>query len=377
MRFGGLRLLSIHAAMALLLLAGCASRPGSGVLQPVAATVSGADVVTVHAVTTRQHDPSVANTFAGARTLRPNYVRFTISVPPTHEMGAIEWPKNGGNPETDFVTLASTELDHDAFMESLDGERGSQRNVFLFVHGYNYNFPEALYRLTQMAADSGIDSRAVLFAWPSIASPFGYVADRESATFSRDALASTIREIAGDPDIGQLTVFAHSMGGWLAIEAIRQLRLTGDDAIVDGLEVVLAAPDIDIDVFRAQMQVIGPLDKPMRVFVSPDDRALFVSDRLGGGQQRLGQLDVDDPRVQQAAREADIAIVDISNVAAPTRLNHDRYVNLAGIYADLAREDGTAPDASIQGAGAFIFEAIGGTISAPFRLVSTATAAPR
>ncbi len=40
--------------------------------------------------------------------------------------------------------------------------------------------------------------------------------------------------------------------------------LTGRSATLNRLAVVLAAPDIDVDVFRAQMNVIGPLTPPMK-----------------------------------------------------------------------------------------------------------------
>ena len=81
------------------------------------------------------------------------------------------------------------------------------------------------------------------------------------------------------------------MGGLLTVEALRQLRLTGQDRVLDRLQVVLAAPDIDADVFRAQMNVVGPMEMPLIVLVSPDDRALLVSQRLAGQHERVGALD--------------------------------------------------------------------------------------
>ncbi|MGO8411564.1 alpha/beta hydrolase, partial [Rhizobium ruizarguesonis] len=76
---------------------------------------------------------------------------------------------------------------------------------------------------------------------------------------SRDALTDLLAALARDSRIGTITVFAHSMGGWLTVEALRQLRLSGQDDVFNRLTVVLAAPDIDVDVFQAQMQVIGPM----------------------------------------------------------------------------------------------------------------------
>jgi esterase/lipase superfamily enzyme len=52
--------------------------------------------------------------------------------------------------------------------------------------------------------------------------------------------------------------------------------------------VVLAAPDIDIDVFKSQMRRFGKPRKPFFIIVSHDDKVLRFSDFIAGGKQRLG-----------------------------------------------------------------------------------------
>nr|WP_272213710.1 alpha/beta hydrolase [Marinicella sp. W31]MDC2879661.1 alpha/beta hydrolase [Marinicella sp. W31] len=43
---------------------------------------------------------------------------------------------------------------------------------------------------------------------------------------------------------------------------MRQLSLEGNKQALRKLNVILAAPDIDEDVFASQVDVIGPLDPP-------------------------------------------------------------------------------------------------------------------
>lgn len=71
------------------------------------------------------------------------------------------------------------------------------------------------------------------------------------------------------------------MGGWLVMEALRQLRFEGRNDVLSKLQVVLAAPDIDADVFRKQIEVVGRLNPPLTILVSKDDRALKASSILG------------------------------------------------------------------------------------------------
>ncbi|MEQ1951790.1 alpha/beta hydrolase [Mesorhizobium yinganensis] len=126
----------------------------------------------------------------------------------------------------------------------------------------------------QLAADANIDGVPVLFAWPSQAELSGYVADREAVTYSRDNLVALLSRLARERSPEEITVFAHSMGGWLVIEALRRLKLQGHDDVVSRIKVVLAAPDIDENVFQSQLTVIGRMRRPITIFVSTDDVAL-------------------------------------------------------------------------------------------------------
>ncbi|TGV43277.1 alpha/beta hydrolase, partial [Mesorhizobium sp. M2D.F.Ca.ET.160.01.1.1] len=73
------------------------------------------------------------------------------------------------------------------------------------------------------------DSRAkvvpILFTWPSRASVLGYNYDKESTNFSRTAFERTLKALADDRDVTDVTVMAHSMGTWLAMESLRQMAL--------------------------------------------------------------------------------------------------------------------------------------------------------
>lgn len=369
------RILQALFVAALLALAGCATRPGAEALLAVDAAVEGAQTVAVHTATTREREANGARTFTAERAEETSYARFTISVPPDHQPGHIEWARGLPDPAKTFAVLEERPLSESAFLDSVTASStGTARNVTVFVHGYNQNFPQALFRLAQMSIDADLDGAAVLFAWPSQAALAGYVADKDSATYSRDYLADMLTAMARDRRIGDITVLAHSMGAWLTVEALRQLRLSGRADAFDHLQVVLAAPDIDIDVFRAQMAIIGTMEPPMVVLTAPDDRALFVSRYLGAAHQRVGALDVNDPRVREVARETNIAIVDISGLEALDGLHHSRYASLAAIYPQLSREEAGLPSSGLRQAGAFVFNAVGTTLSSPFILVGEALA---
>lgn len=353
------------ATLLLLVLAGCATRPGPEVLTPIAASVPGARVVTAYVATTREREIAGSNVFNNNRARASNYAAFRISIPPGHRAGQIEWPSATPDPAVDFVTVQQEVLDRKSFEQRVSSGRRNGK-VAVFVHGFNTNFQEALFRLAQMTADSDLGAQPILFAWPSEASVTGYVADKDAVTSSRDQLAELLTMLARKPGVGEIVVVGHSMGSWLVVEALRQLRLTGQNAVIARLGVVLAAPDIDVDVFRSQMEVVGPLTPPLTLLVSRDDRALALSGRIAGERPRVGALDVDDPRVQEAALRAKVQIVDISKLEASDRLNHDRYTNIAALYPRLATSPG------LHRSGVFVLDPAGATFVSPLQVIGDA-----
>ncbi|MFC7704268.1 alpha/beta hydrolase [Plastorhodobacter daqingensis] len=358
--------------LAVLILAGCAARPGPGILQPVALAETGARSVTVYVATTRQEVAPGQGGFGTSRASEMRFAEFEISIPPGHLPGRIEWPQDIPDPQSSFVTIGQKRHSRASFERAVaEAQRGGGETT-VFVHGFNYSFQESLFRLAQIAADAEIEGVPVLFAWPSQGQVTGYVADREAATASRDGLADLLILLARNETEDQVMVFGHSLGGWLTNEAVRQLRLSGQDTTIDRLRVILAAPDIDVDVFSAQLEVIGPLSPPLLMLVAPDDRALSLSRILGQDRQRAGALSVDDPRVRAAAQRGHIQIVDISEIGATDGFNHDRYVNLAALYPQLSQSSRPGAGDNLRQAGAFIFRAVGATLSAPLVLLERA-----
>ena len=353
----------------------CTPRPGTETIYPHPrdTAVDGARIVTVYVATTREQAKRPVDGFTREREEKLSYAAFDISIPPDHKPGEIEWPYSvKAHPEKEFTVVRHLALTREAF-EARIGRSARTENegkAVVFVHGFNVSFQEALFREAQLKADSGIKGVPVLFSWPSQARVLDYVTDKESATFSRDGLTDVLEQLTSLSSVKSVMLFGHSMGGWLSMEAVRQLALTKNRQALRKLNVVLAAPDIDEDVFAAQVDVIGPLNPPILVLVSTDDRALGASRLIQGNRARAGQLDITDPEVVEKAREMDVTLLDISSVSSPDALGHSRYAELAPLYGQL--EGDVEVSGGLREAGARIFDAVGKTIAAPFTYASAA-----
>ncbi|KFC64087.1 Hypothetical protein precursor [Bosea sp. LC85] len=161
------------------------------------------------------------------------------------------------------------------------------RDVLLYVHGYNETFESAARSAGQLSHALKFQGRTALFTWPSGGKLFDYGYDRESALWSREGFVQALRALVANPTVGRIHIVAHSMGTFLTLEGLRELRDSSDVSSQIG-SVVFASPDIDIDAFEQTVSRLGPLAQRMTLIIDPGDRALAVSSRIAGGVARAG-----------------------------------------------------------------------------------------
>ncbi len=268
--------------------------------------------------------------FSGERSAAVGFARLDITVPREHKAGELELPagaRDGGDPAAHFTVAAVDLLPEAEILRQVRAEVArrspAEREVLVFVHGYNTNFADAAFRFAQIVTDSGFKGVPVLFTWPSRAQIFAYPYDRDSADFSRDALETGLKVIARDLGASRFDVLAHSMGTLLTVETLRQAAIRGDGSFGGKLrDVMLAAPDIDLDVFKTQLAAIK---RPVTVFVSSDDRALDFSRRFAGDKTRLGAISDRDTEIVADLRRAGARIIDISDIRTSDSYNHGKF----------------------------------------------------
>lgn len=281
-------MMRLFALVCLAALAACAPR-GAIMVVPEAAGVGFVQPVFVG--TTRRE--AEGEPFSRNRSYAARFARFDVSIPPDRELGALPWPPKHGTPDPrrHMLTVAERSYATDqAFRTALAAEMAGSREAVVYVHGFNNTFAEGLYRFAQLHHDMELPGVPVHYSWPSRGTPLGYAYDRDSALFARDGLERLLHEVAG-AGAERIYLVAHSMGGALTMEALRQLAIRKDRSVMRRIGgVILISPDIDVDVFRAQAQAVGKLPQPFVIFTSARDRALRLSAGLAGETVRLGNL---------------------------------------------------------------------------------------
>ncbi|GLK72707.1 alpha/beta hydrolase [Ancylobacter dichloromethanicus] len=377
----------VIVALAVALCAGCSNRP-VGVLTPVEAAAPDATEVDLLVATTREASNDSGTLYTGERGAGVSLDAFTVSIPPDsrRQIGEVQWPRSlPPNPETDFATLAVKPLPNvKAARGWLDAHLPPSRRVLIFVHGFNNRFEDAVYRFAQIVHDSGSEVAPVLFTWPSRARVFDYLFDRESTIFSRDAFEETVWQVASDPRVEDVTIMAHSMGAWLAMESLRQMAIRHGKLPAKIRNVILASPDVDVDVFASQWRALNGPQARFTLFVSQDDRALQVSRRIAGGVDRLGLIDVQ--KYYADLEKSGIVVIDLTAMRSGDSLNHGRFasspevVQLIGqrlvngqTVTDSEISLGDRIAAGAMGVGQTVGGAAGLALSAPIAIIDPKT----
>jgi esterase/lipase superfamily enzyme len=326
----------VLAVLAPLALAACAGQPRTLVLAEPAKPGDTAGTVRLFVASIRASADQPVY-FTGERGPKLEFARFDISVPRIHKPGQLELPDPSAKPDPAnyFAVTEVDRLDLPPIVADVKREIQrrpvAERDVLVFVHGYNTNFADAAFRFAQIVHDSGFKGVPVLFTWPSRGELLQYPYDRESAFYSRDYLELTLRAIARDLGTTRMDILAHSMGTLLTLEAVRQAAIRGDGTFGGKLRnVILAAPDVDLDVFKTQMRQIK---RPVTVFVSDDDRALAFSRRFAGDKTRLGAVSVQNAQVIADLAKLGARIIDISGVTTSDQFNHDKFAASARVVA--------------------------------------------
>ncbi len=85
--------------------------------------------------------------------------------------------------------------------------------------------------------------------------------------------------------------------------------------------IVLAAPDIDVELFSKQLQAFPKKARNFYILVSADDQALALSRQIAGGVNRVGGED------GEKLSKLGVTVIDLTKVKEPSNLNHSKFAS--------------------------------------------------
>ena len=261
------------------------------------------------------------------------YGHCDVTLPPVgfREPGEMPMARPGLEDPRKHVILDRTDvLPADSFFREVQSKlaelKANERDVFIFVHGYNVDFREAACRTAQMSLDLKFKGLPMFFSWPSEGSLIGYSSDVDQVQGSVGPIKRFLESVARDVGAEKIHVLAHSKGGAAVSFAISQLdpnkRLFN--------QVILAAPDINANTFRKEIAPkLSQVALRSTLYCSQNDRALWFSS-VYNRYKRAG--DANDPLVIEPTLDT----VDATG-QDPSWLGHSYFSDCEPLINDIGR----------------------------------------
>jgi esterase/lipase superfamily enzyme len=201
-----------------------------------------------------------------------------------HRAGVLEtlqwWePREPGRA---FVVESTSVLSREIFLA-----KDSEKDVLVYVHGFNNSFDDAILRAAQLTYDLQFPGKAVAFCWPSRGDFSKYEEDAAQISSSASALAEGLRNLVhalAKDGQGQrkIHILSHSMGTRILLLALYKLRESEPElaqhAIFD--QIVLAAPDVGAATFNQLLDHTLRSSRQVTYYFCRKDAALRISQNI-------------------------------------------------------------------------------------------------
>lgn len=159
----------------------------------------------------------------------------------------------------------------------------NDQSVLLYIHGFKNSFEDAVSRAAQFSADLQFPGVVMTYSWPARSDLHAYTADEASIEASEEHLTNFLVRLSDQNPKGKIHVIVHSMGNRGYLRAVNSALFSA--ANKKGFrfgQVILAAPDVDVDVFRKLAIALPGMTDRATLYISQKDKAVAASHFLHG-----------------------------------------------------------------------------------------------
>lgn len=204
------------------------------------------------------------------------------------------------------------------------------KNIFVFIHGYNVSFSDAAARTAQLAYDLQFDGVPIFYSWPSKAEWTKYTADENEVDWTVPHLEQFLSVVASQTNADQIFLIAHSMGNRALVRALEKMTAAnGGNLNPKFRHLVLAAPDIDADVFGQLAGAMKGSATDVTLYASRNDLALEASKLFHFAGRRAGDTSAG------LFTYPGITSIDASEADTALGLGHSYFASTDSIVGDL------------------------------------------
>ena len=245
-----------------------------------------------------------------------HYGKCSVNIPTDHRVGMIDSPslqrfEFSENEDKHVILERVTNGPRAEFFDDLNKRLdNSNGHTFVFIHGYNVSFENAVKRTAQIAYDLKFAGVPICYSWPSRGGLQDYTRDMANADWTVIHLQNFLNALFQETGAKRIHLIAHSMGNRALMQALERLSFewaqtpTTSKSLTDRRtaapensnqtasreqsplqfgQIIMAAPDISAHDFKQRYaQSLRRLSSQITLYASSRDRALMVSTSVHG-----------------------------------------------------------------------------------------------
>ena len=208
----------------------------------------------------------------------------TVNVPYDRKKGELTgtlWQKikyfDASYGDVELQTLKAYEADDfwktiSTLLKTLEPE---EQQALVFIHGFNTSFEAAAIRATQISVDLEHAGLTAFFSWASKGKALSYLSDEATVQYSEKHLTEFLTDFSKKSGAKRIHIIAHSMGNRALLEAVN--RINRNNPEIEFGQIILAAPDVDADVFEELSKAYTKVSEQTTLYISKKDKAVGMS----------------------------------------------------------------------------------------------------
>lgn len=201
-----------------------------------------------------------ASRFYGSERSDISYGKCMVSIPNDHQPGELESAsifklEFHEDPNKQIVILNVTKKDEKAYFAEIAKKVGhsKHKSALIYISSYSLSIEDAARRSAQMAYDLKFDGVPVLYGRPSQANKTGSITDENTINSTQNRMETFLNGFASKTAAKNIYLIAHDMDSRSLINTLDSLTGKNPKYKNRFKIIILAAPDIDADIFKDQI----------------------------------------------------------------------------------------------------------------------------
>jgi esterase/lipase superfamily enzyme len=208
-----------------------------------------------------------------------------VTVPESHEIGSVGsrflsrvFKRSDDRLRVAEMTVMTADIYWSQISDALKKCNPQERDVVVFLHGFNVSFHDAAVRAAQIGYDLDINGVMAFYSWPSQGNLAGYSTDEATIEASEGFITDYLIAMAAQSGAAKIHIIAHSMGNRALLRAIDRIaRTAADRAQKPFNQIILAAADVDQDTFKRLSAAYQQVAERTTMYVCSKDLAVEAS----------------------------------------------------------------------------------------------------